>query len=344
MPPSSLPPPLLPRLQISADNSTSNSTSTSTSSPQPSQPPLDLQPPPPPLQPAQESPLPGIKRGIAIGVAVSLTLLLIAVLGYAVVVHRRRRRRRARDQRRDWGNEKELPTETGFGRWGKWGTGGVVDCGSVGGGRWCGARVETDARSIHELDAGVVEVVELPCEAEVGVVELDAGDVGVRESGIGEFRETGGVGEIRQEVDEMEARESSQDTRMRARHDMNTTHPDQNQGRPLEREEQNPMPRIQRQLSLNTSTSSPSSPPSGIVRETPTLALDPTLDATSPPPSPSPSFSPCSVSPLTRLARGEVGLRFSSASAAVSPLDEVFLSPGMRGRGSGLLGRGIEGA
>jgi heme/copper-type cytochrome/quinol oxidase subunit 2 len=94
----------------------------------------------------EDSTLPGIKRGIAIGVAFSVSIVLIAILAYFVI----RRRRRSRKQKAKTNPEEDLEKEVVLPEKATW----IVPPPPP--------PVEADARAVYELDA--TEIVELPSE------------------------------------------------------------------------------------------------------------------------------------------------------------------------------------
>jgi hypothetical protein len=121
--------------------------------------------PPPPQQQSQAS-LPGMKRGIAIGVAASVCIILIALL--AIFAVRRRRKLKAQQLQADTSNP---APETEWAKDEKEDPAREVRCGPV---PAPAPLVEADARTIYELDANPTP--ELPTKDEGRKAqELDAG-------------------------------------------------------------------------------------------------------------------------------------------------------------------------
>jgi heme/copper-type cytochrome/quinol oxidase subunit 2 len=95
----------------------------------------------------EDSSLPGIKRGIAIGVAFSVSIVLIAILTYFVI----RRRRKTRKQKAKTTSEEDLEKEVVLPEKATW----IVPPPPP-------PLVEADARAVYELDA--TEIAELPSD------------------------------------------------------------------------------------------------------------------------------------------------------------------------------------
>lgn len=114
-------------------------------------------------EPQAPSALPGLKRGIAVGVASSVCLILIALLTFFAL--RRRKQRKAQHQQGHSPDIKELPA------WSE-----ATRAPAPAEKNWIPippSPIEADTRAIHELDASTVP--ELPTKIHVlGAQELDA--------------------------------------------------------------------------------------------------------------------------------------------------------------------------
>ena len=133
----------------------------------------------------EESGLPGMKRGIAIGVACSVTILLVALLTYIAV--RRRKRLAAKKAAADAAKSQPVAEVEGDG--GFWPAAAsekprYTEAQHMGVHR--GSPIEADAHTIHELDAQ--QIPELP--GTYASHELEAGGKKTQGEGLDEYAQT----------------------------------------------------------------------------------------------------------------------------------------------------------